>query len=83
MIVPGALRALRTPTAFSADDRRDLLDQFVRLKLRSEFFRDYGDYCNVSVFCAREENWAVEFRLQRVHDSLQQFSIGIWHFGDA
>ena len=42
-VLPSALRAFRTSAAFSTDDWRDLLDQFVRLKFRSEFVRHISD----------------------------------------
>src|SRR6266704_5475723 len=63
-VFASALRAFRTPAAFSAHDWRDLLDEFVRLKFRGEFFRNRSDQCNASLSCAREKNWAVEFWLK-------------------
>src|SRR5206468_9848818 len=69
-VFASALRALRTSAAFSIYDRRDLLNQLVLLKLRSEFFRNHSEQCNVSVFCACDKNWAIEFWLKCVRDSL-------------
>src|SRR4029077_3452706 len=74
---------VRTAAALPADDWRDLLNQFVRLKFRGEFFWNGSNQCNASIFCTREKNWTAEFRLQRVHDCLQQFSVRLRHFGDA
>ena len=42
-VFAGALRALWTSAAFAAYNRRDLLDQLVRLELRGEFVRDISD----------------------------------------
>src|SRR5207302_9765790 len=70
---------VRTAAALPADHRRDLVNQFVRLKFRAEFFRNGSNQCNVSIFCTREKNWAAEFWLKCVHDCLEQFRTGICH----
>src|SRR4029077_12687320 len=77
------LGVLRAATAFSANNRRDLLNQLVCLKSRAHFLWYGGDQCNCSIRRANEKNRTVEFRLQRIGHCLQQLSIAVFHLGDT
>src|SRR5437588_7689833 len=58
-----ALGIVRPATALSADDRRDLLDQLVRLELCRQFFRHGGDQGDPAVNCPAQNDWSAEMRL--------------------
>ena len=52
----GALRIFRPATTFAADDRRDLLNQFVRLNLGGELLRHGCDQRDAAFRLACQEN---------------------------
>src|SRR5207249_869314 len=80
-VSPSALSAFRTPTAFATNDRGDLLNDFVRLKLRSQLLWNNRNQRDVSILRARKNDRAIKLLLQRVGNRLQQFSVGIRHAG--
>src|SRR5439155_24767898 len=51
-VSPSALSAFRTPAAFATNDRRDLLNNFVCLKFRSQRFRNNGQEGNIVILRA-------------------------------
>src|SRR5205085_10838588 len=63
------LRVVRSATALSADDRRDLLDQLVRLELRCQLFRHGGDQRDAALKCTRQKDRSAEMRFQRVDNA--------------
>src|SRR6266487_2652879 len=75
-----AARAFRAPAAFAADDRRDLLNQFIGFNFRGEFFRDGRDQCDISILRARKKDWTSKFWLKRIGNRLKQVSIATLHF---
>src|SRR2546423_11944511 len=56
-VLPGALRVIRPAAAFSANNRRDLLDQLVRLKLCRHFFRNRRNQRDTSIYCPGQKDW--------------------------
>src|SRR6266481_1983606 len=78
-----AARAFWTPAAFATNDWRDLLNQFIRLDLRRQFFRNGRDQGNISILRARKKDWTSKFWLKRIGNRLKQVSIATLHFRNA
>src|SRR5439155_10062230 len=76
-VSPAALRAFGATAAFAANDRRELLNNFVRLKFRSQLLRNNCDQRDVSVLRSRQNDWAIKLLLQCIGNGLQQFSVGV------
>src|SRR6266567_3272283 len=75
-----AARAFWTPAAFATNDWRDLLNQFIRLDLRRQFFRNCCDQRHRSICGAHEENRSADLWFERVGHGLQQFAVSLLYF---
>src|SRR3954468_22278214 len=78
-LFPRATCRICPSPAFSADDRCDLLNQFVGTD--AGIFWCRRNQIDSTIGGGDKKNWSADFWPQRVSDRLQQVTIRIWNFG--